>query len=101
MGSMVIVISDELKRRDTPRPGVSSNQILSTALLFVMLIAGMAATGLVLLVNRDQPAGPFEISECASIVANVERLACFDELVRRSGVQPFKGATAPAMNRTP
>jgi len=94
----VNIISHDSERPNIPRPGVASEQLRSTALLFVALIAGMAAIGLVLLANSDQPVGPSEISDCASITAQAERLACFDELARQPALQPFKGATAPALH---
>ncbi len=62
-----------------------------TALLFALLIAVLAGTGIVLLATSNRQSGPTELRDCATIESGTARLDCFDELSRRRAT-PFKGA---------
>jgi len=61
------------------------------ALIFAILIALLAGTGIVLLAVSNRQPGPSELHDCATVESETARLACYDELSRRRAM-PFKGA---------
>jgi hypothetical protein len=81
--------------------GMSPDQTRTAALICALLIAGFAAIGIVILANTERPAGPSEISDCASVRVEADRLACLDGLARRPPEQPSKGGTGPDPRRAP
>ncbi len=76
--------ADELDKR-------KKKEERQTALIFALLIGVFAAFGIVLLASNGQQ-GPSTVSDCVSVESTPQRLACFDELARRSAPAPFKGS---------
>ncbi|WP_045836651.1 hypothetical protein [Hyphomicrobium sp. 99] len=86
--------SDFLKRVDLEAEAFEKEKERNdrqTALIFAVLIALLAGTGIILVASSNRTSGPSELRDCASIESGTERLACFDELSRHAA-SPFKGA---------
>ena len=72
--------------------GMSDMQTRLAALLCAVLLTGIACTGL-LLGALDQSNEQLELSDCAQISKQSERLECFDRFAQQSVAAPFKGGS--------
>jgi hypothetical protein len=91
------MVSDTLSTRRQPARLAAdeidkkkARQERQTALIFALLIGAFAASGIALLANSGQH-GPATVNDCVSVESTPARLACFDDLARRSAPMPFKG----------
>jgi hypothetical protein len=78
------------RSQDDRIAGMSDRQTHLAAIICGALIVGFAGTGLLL--TRMYPVNPkTDLSECAQVGDQSDRLACFDALAK--GTAPFKGGS--------
>ena len=78
------------RSQDDRIAGMSDRQTHLAAIICGALIVGFAGTGLLL--TRMYPVNPtIDLSECAQVAVESDRLACFDALAKETA--PFKGGS--------